>query len=430
MKLLYANDERGKYPNSWYAASATPLSSFPELRGEVHADVCVIGGGFTGLSAALHLAQDGYDVVLVEAHRVGFGASGRNGGQVGSGMRQDQDHLEARYGQDTARRLWDLGEDAKELVKDLIAEHQIDAAWRSGLAYVSWSQKGAEEEQAYARKLKQAYGYDQIEPLSRDETRGLIGSKGFQGGMMDWGAGHIHPLRFAYGLARAAAEAGVRIYEMSAVHDLRGLVRTDHGRVRADHIVMATNGYHDRLQPKVSARVLPINNFIIATEPLGTRAEDVLSKDIAVADSKFVVNYWRLSEDRRLLFGGSENYGDRFPSDIAAQVRKPMLEIYPQLHDVKIDYAWGGTLAITPTRMPDVTRLGPSLWSAAGYSGHGVALATLTGKLIAKAIHGDSTGFDLLGKVRPPAFPGVGALRRPLLNLAMRWFAMRDRFGL
>ena len=248
---------------------------------------------------------------------------------------------------------------------------------------------------------------------------------------MDWGAGHIHPLRFAFGLAQAALKAGVRIFEETEAHHIgSGIVRTGKGQISAPHIVLACNGYHGGLNRKIAARVMPINNYIIATEPLGARAQDVLAKDIAVADSKFVVNYWRLSEDKRLLFGGGESYGDRFPKDIEALVRKPMLEIYPQLADVKIDYAWGGTLAITPTRLPDFSRPGAGLWSASGYSGHGVALATYAGKVMADAIQGEASGFDLMSKMRPPAFPGLGVMRSPLLALAMRWFALRDRLGI
>jgi len=430
MNLLYANDQRGAYPESWYAATAKPLDPFPELRGETHADVCIIGGGYTGLSTALHLANAGVDVVLLEAQRVGFGASGRNGGQVGSGQRKDQVALEKTYGLDDARKLWQVGEDAKALVKQLISEHKIDAAWRDGVAEVDWTPKGAAETAAYAEKLTRDYNATQIAPLDRDGARALIGSDAYHGGMIDHSAGHIHPLRFALGLAQAAMSAGARIYEASEVHDLRGgIARTGKGRVTADHIVMATNGYHGGLNPKVAARVLPINNFIVATEPLGERAEQVLTQDIAVADSKFVINYWRLSEDKRLLFGGGESYGDKFPADIAATVRKPMLQVYPHLADVKIDYAWGGTLGITPSRLPDFARLGPNLWSASGYSGHGVALATFAGKLLSDAIQGDAAGFDLMGKIRPSAFPGLGLLRSPMMAVAMRWYALRDRLG-
>ena len=430
MNLLYSNDRAGAYPDSWYAATATPLDPFAELQGQLKADVCIVGGGYTGLSTALHLAQAGVDVVLVEAHRVGFGASGRNGGQVGSGQRKDQDALEHSYGLDDARKFWQVGEDAKALIKSLISNHKIDAAWRDGIANVDWTAKGAAETARYGEKLARDYGATRIEPLDRDGARALIGSDAFHGGLMDWSAGHIHPLRFAIGLARAAKQAGVRIFERSLVHDIRGgKVCAGHGHVAAKQIVIACNGYHGNLNAKVAARVMPINNFIVATEPLGDRAVEVLTSDIAVADSKFVVNYWRLSEDKRLLFGGGETYGYRFPRDIPALVRKPMQEIYPRLSDVKIDYAWGGTLAITPTRMPDFCRPAHNLWSASGYSGHGVALATYAGKMISDAIMGDARVFDLMARARPPGFPGLAMMRAPLLAVAMRWYALRDRLG-
>ncbi len=434
MNLLHANDQRGEYPESWYAATAAPLPPFDPLRGDARADVAIIGGGFTGLSAALHLAEKGYDVALIEAHRVGFGASGRNGGQASIGQRQDQDVLEKLHGKDDARKLWDLALASVDLVKTLIARHGIDAAWRDGVAHAVWSEKAVAEEHAYIERIARDYDYHKAEPLDRAGIHALIGSEAFYGGFIDWSSGHLHPLRYAFGLARAATAAGARIFETTEAHHVetrtQPLVRTGQGRIKADHVLFACNGYLGRLNRATATRVMPINNFILATEPLGDRASEILAKDIAVADSKFVVNYWRLSEDKRLLFGGGESYGDRFPRDIAAVVRKPMLDIYPQLADARIDYAWGGTLAITPSRMPYFARLDGPLWTASGYSGHGVALATLAGHLIAEAIDGTTAGFDLMSKVRPPAFPGLGLVRRPLLSLAMRWFALRDRLGI
>ena len=256
MNLLYANDRRGAYPGSWYAATARPLDPFPDLQSNTRADVCVVGGGFTGISTALHLAEAGADVALLEAQRVGFGASGRNGGQVGSGMRKDQIKLEALFGFDNAMRLWQVGEDAKKLVKSLIVRHRIDAAWRDGIAHADWSANGASETQAYAEHLQSAYGYEEVEPLDCAELRSLVGSDVFQGGLIDWGAGHLHPLRFALGLAQAAAAAGVRVFEGSEACDVRsGMVRTSNGCVEAEHVVLAMNGYHGDLHPLVAMRV-------------------------------------------------------------------------------------------------------------------------------------------------------------------------------
>ena len=433
MDLLYSNDTRGEYPESWYAATATPLPPFASLKGETHSDVCVIGAGYTGLSAALHLAEAGFDVVLVEAQRVGFGASGRNGGQLGSGQRMEQDALERLMGEPEAAKLWTLAEEAKALVRDLIARHGIDCDLKPGVAHYGFNASEMRELHHYADHLAERYGYDQIEKLDVDAGRALCPSPAYVGGTLDMGAGHLHPLNYVLGLARAAQAAGVRIYEGTHVHHIDegspAVVRTDQGRVRADHVILACNGYLGGLSRKVAARVMPINNFIAATEPLGDEAAKVLTRDVAVADTKFVVNYFRLSADKRLLFGGGESYGYRFPSDIAAKVRKPMTAIYPHLKDVRMDYAWGGTLAITIRRMPFLARLAPNILSASGYSGHGVGTATHAGKLMAMAIQGEAEGFDTMSRVPAPAFPGGPAFRNPLLVLAMSWFALRDRLG-
>ncbi len=434
MNLLFANDRRGTYPPSYYAATATPLAAFPPLKGATKADVCIIGGGYTGLSAALHLSQRGFDVVVLEAHRMGFGASGRNGGQVGSGQRLEVDALELMVGRETARRLWDMGEEAKALVRSLIADHAMPVTFAPGVAHACWHATEVDHARKLADKLARDYDYPHVEPLDRAAMRALVGSDAYQGGSIDRGAGHIHPLNFALGLAGAAAAAGARLHEMSLVHRITPgktcVVQTDHGRIEAAHVILACNGYLGGLEPKVAARVMPINNFIVATEPLGDRAVQIIADNIAVADSKFVVNYFRLSEDGRLLFGGGESYGYRFPKDIAATVRKPMLQVFPQLADARIDYAWGGTLAITMTRLPCFYRPAPNILSVSGYSGHGVALATLAGKIMAQTVSGQSEGFDLMARLPVPRFPGGAALRNPLLVLAMTWYALRDRIGI
>lgn len=429
MNLLFSNDRRGAYPDSWYAATATPREPAPPLTGETRADVCIVGGGYTGLSAALHLAERGYSVVVLEAHRVGFGASGRNGGQVGSGQRLEQDELETRMGRDDARRLWDLAEEAKALLRDLIARHAMPVTFHPGVAHACRTEAEVRHSHAMAEKLARDYGYTQVEPLDRTAIRALIGSKEYLGGDIDRGAGHIHPLNYAIGLAHAAEAAGARIHEGTLVTGIApGRVQTEQGSVAASHVILACNGYLGDLAPDVASRVMPINNFIVATEPLGDRAREILSEPVAVADTRFVVNYWRLSEDNRLLFGGGESFGYHFP-DVIRTVRKPMLKVYPQLRDVRIDHAWGGTLAITMTRLPCFLRLAPGLLSASGYSGHGVALATLAGRLLAEAVAGQSERFDLMSRLPTPRFPGGTALRHPLLVLAMTWYGLRDRLG-
>ena len=431
MNLLFANDRAGEYPASYYVASSELLEPRPALKGAHDADICIIGAGYTGLSAALHLAERGYSVIVLEAHRVGFGASGRNGGQVGPGQRIEQDAIERMIGHEDARRLWDIGLDARDLVQELIARFDIDCGYKPGVLHADWQARDVPHAHAYAEKLARDYGYSDIEALDRDGVRAIVRTDAYQGGVLDHGSGHLHPLRYALGLGKAALGAGAQVHENSLVvdiqHGARAKVQTQHGHVMAEHVLVAANGYLGGLVPQVAARVMPINNFIIATEPLpqGT----VLTRDVAVADSKFVINYFRLSDDGRLLFGGGESYGYRFP-DIIRTVRKPMLEVYPQLADARIDYAWGGTLAITMTRLPCFRRVAPNILSASGYSGHGVALATLAGKIMAEAVAGQAERFDLMAGVALPSFPGGRALRSPLLALAMTWYALRDRLGI
>jgi gamma-glutamylputrescine oxidase len=433
MNLLHVNDKAGEYPPSYYAATRAEFAPCPTLQGAISADVCIVGAGYTGLSAALHLAEKGLSVVVLEAHRIGFGASGRNGGQVGSGQRQDQIWIEKTMGREAAHRLWALAEDAKALVKNLISHHNMPCTFSPGVAHACWSDAEVRDTHAYAEKLQRDYGYDQLQPLDRAGIRQLIGSKAYKGGEVDRGAGHVHPLNYAVGLARAAVKAGAVIHERAEVTHItpgtKPVVHTAQGHVLCDQVILAANGYLGNLEPKVAAKVMPINNFIVATEPLGDRAAEILAEPVAVADTKFVVNYWRLSEDNRLLFGGGESYGYRFP-DVIRTVSRPMLEVYPQLKDTRIDYAWGGTLAITLNRMPCFTRPAANVLSASGYSGHGVALATLAGKLMAEAVAGNAAGFDLMASLPQPRFPGGVALRWPLLVLAMTWYSLRDRLGL
>ncbi len=433
MDLLTANDQQGVYPKgSYYTATADPGPVAPTATGEISCDVCVVGGGFTGLSSALHLAEKGYDVVLLEAHRAGWGASGRNGGQVGSGQRSDQDELEKSLGETRAHALWDIALASTNLVRSLIEKHDIKCGYTPGIIYADHRQRFVRHSHEYAEKLNTKYGYHQITPLDKTQIRHLVGSKSYFGGALDMGSGHLHPLNYALGLANAAQRAGVRIFENSKVTSItegtRARITTESASVAADFIVMGCNGYLGTLNTHVARRVMPINNFIIATEPLSeATAQNLLRENHAVADSRFVVNYFRLSQDRRMLFGGSESYGYRFPKDIARAVRKPMLEIYPQLEETRIDYAWGGTLGITMSRMPHFRRIGKNIFNASGFSGHGVAMATMAGQIMAEAIAGQAEKFETMAAVPTPRFPGGITLRWPLLVLAMTWYSLLDR---
>lgn len=432
MDILTANDRVGEYPASWYTATAQPLPPQPAAKGDLTCAVCVVGAGFTGLSAALHLAERGYDVVLLDAHRAGWGASGRNGGQVSGGQRLEQDELETMVGEQVARGLWDIAQDSVKLVRDLDASHKTDARFVPGIIHADHRERFVAHSHAYARKLQDDYDYDLIRPLDREEIRHLVGSPAYHGGSLDMGGGHIHPLRFAIGLARACLAAGVRLFETSRVTTIDqgdpATVHTKDAKITARFVVMGCNGYLGNIDGQTAARVMPINNFIVATEPLSDAvAKDLIREDHAVADSKFVINYFRLSEDNRMLFGGTESYGYRFPRNIADNVRRPMAEIYPQLADAKIDYAWGGTLGITLNRMPHFARVTGNILTASGYSGHGVAMATMGGKMAAEAIAGQAERFDLMAKVPTKRFPGGTMLRSPLLALAMVWFSLRDK---
>lgn len=420
------------YPASYYAATASAWPPPPSLKGDETTDVCVVGAGYTGLSAALHLAERGYAVTLIDAERVGFGASGRNGGQLGTGHRKDQRALEEKLGRDWAHRLWALAEDSVATVKGLIAKHNMECDLKPGVLQAAWKKGDTEWFREEQDHLANEYGYTQTRFIPPDEMREMVATTRYHGGLLDNGAAHLHPLNYALGMARAAKAAGVTIYENSRVtkidHTDPAKVHTADGSVTAKFVVMACNGYLKNLEPRIAGRIIPVNNFIIATEPLGEAAARALIRDnVAVQDTKFVIDYYRLSADHRLLFGGGENYSSKFPRDIAAFVRKPMLRIFPQLEDVKIDYSWGGTLAITMPRLPDFGRLAPHVFYAQGYSGQGINIATLAGKLMAEAVAGQAERFDCLSEIKVPNFPGGTWLRYPGLMLGVLWYTLQDR---
>jgi gamma-glutamylputrescine oxidase len=418
---------------SYYAATAKGAVSTQPFPGNLRADVCVIGGGYTGLSTALHLARRGVDVVLLEQSRIGWGASGRNGGQVHVGMRRDQEWLERHMGEADARQLWTFALEARAHLDWLIESYDIDCDLRLGLLHADHKARYTAETRRHVQFMRDAYSYEDLRFVGRDELASMVGSSDYYSGSFDSYGGHLHALDFALGIGRAAASHGARLHEGVEVTGVSRAgvgwkVATRTGDVHAGRVVLACNGYLRGIAPDVERRVMPINNFIAVTEPLGVeRARSLIANDCAVSDSRFVVNYYRTTPDHRLLFGGGENYSYRFPRDIGAFVRPHMLGVFPQLADVRLDYAWVGTLAITPTRMPWVHELQPGLINASGFSGLGVVLAPFTGKAVAEALCGERRTFDLLGRVPVPRFPGGPALRGPTLVAAMLFYALRDR---
>ncbi|MEC8039947.1 MAG: FAD-binding oxidoreductase [Pseudomonadota bacterium] len=368
----------------------------------------------------------------MEAQRVGFGASGRNGGQVGQGQRLDQDELEDLVGKDHARELWTIANQSVDLVRRRAASPLVEAEFADGIIHADHRKRFVPHSKAYAERLNSDYGYDKIRFIDREECRHLVNSPEYHGGTLDMGAGHIDPLQYALGLARMAQAAGVRIFEQARVTAVNegepATVDLAGAQVRAGHVVMGMNGYLGKLNRRVAGRVMPINNYVVATAPMSAeQQEDILRNNHAVADSKFVVNYFRFSPDHRLLFGGTESYRYKFPSDIAGKVRKPLEEIFPQLKGIEIDYAWGGTLGITLNRMPHFERLSGNILSLSGFSGHGVAMASLAGEIAAETIAGQAERFDIMAKVPGMPFPGGPALRSPLLMAAMLWYSLRDK---
>jgi gamma-glutamylputrescine oxidase len=432
----HPNNTKASQPHvqSWYAASADKDLEFPALLGEVSADVCIIGGGYTGLSTAIHLCERGYSVVLLEANKVGWGASGRNGGHVGMGQRADQDQLEAMLGMDRAKALWQIALESVDTVADLIDRFNINCELKQGNLHVATKRSENRGLQAHAEHLQRVYDYQKIRYAEPSEVAQLTSGQGFHGGTINTGCKHLHPLKYAQGLARAAATQGAHIHENSRVLSYsegdKVYVKTATGEVTAQYLVVACNGYLENLEPRTAGRIMPINNYMLATEPLSEAlARQLIRDDSCMSDTLFVINYWKLSADNRLLFGGGENYTRRFPGDIKTFVQKYMLRIYPELADTQIDYGWGGTLAITMNRMPDFGRLSPGVFYAQGYSGHGVPIATMAGKLLAEAISGTAERFDVMAGVPTRPFPGGTLLRWPGLVAGMLFYSLRDRLG-
>jgi gamma-glutamylputrescine oxidase len=416
---------------SWYAASANPTPRREALQGEATADVCVVGGGIAGCSTALHLAERGYKVVLLEGKRVAWGASGRSGGQAIFGFAAGQDKLVAQLGREDAKRMFDVSVEALDLLKERVARHAIDCDLHWGQMHVAIKPRHETELQAWRDELAVDYGYTSLRWLDRDAVRGLLATERYRGGLYDTRSGHLHPLNYTLGLAAAAEAAGVRICEDSEVTHLdQGdtvVVHTAGGRVRANHVALCCNAYMDQLSPRLRARIMPVGTYIVATEPLGSaRIESLMRENIGVTDVNWVLDYFRRSSDHRLLFGGRVSYSGLDPLNTERATRARMVKVFPQLADVKIEYAWGGYVDITMSRAPDFGRLAPNVYYLQGFSGHGIALTGMAGKLVAEAIAGQAERFDLFTKLEHRDFPGGRALRTPALVLAMLWFRLKD----
>lgn len=414
---------------NWYESTAHDRPDLPPLTGDAVADVCIVGAGFTGLGAALALAPRAR-VVVLEASRVGAAATGRNGGQVHTGHRRDQAWLEKAVGRDDALALWRLAEDARAHFKTLT--DAIPCDWRPGMIHARHKRNGEAEDAAHIELMAGRYGYDQLALIGEAELAAELGTDVYHGGLVDRGGGHVHPLNLALGLARQAIAAGAAIHERTRAVAWRRaggkiVVETARGRVTCDQLILSGDGALNGMAGAARTRVMPINNFIAVTAPLGPQAGEIIRSNAAVADSRFVVNYFRKTPDGRLLFGGGENYRPGFPRDIAGMVRKNLAKVYPRLADVPITHAWGGTLGITLSRMPFVGEVAPGVCVASGYSGQGVMLAPYVGKLLAEAALGATGGVELLSRLPTPPFPGGRLLRWPLTVAGLCWYALRDR---
>lgn len=414
---------------SYYGGSAHSWAPQPRLDGDRRCDVAVIGGGFTGLSAALACAERGLSVILLEREKVAFGASGRNGGQLIPGLRWTASELEDEFGRDRADALFDLCW-RQNRVKARIEKHGIDCALKAGHLEAAWTPKDFGAMRDEAEYLATRFGYDSA-VIAKEEMSAHIASPLYHGGVYDPQGGHFHPVNYALGLGKAAIAAGAVILEDSRAFNITGgprpTVEALGGTISADYVINAADSWIGDVAPDLGRYTVPIMNYNIATAPL-TNADELLPSDAAVADSRFVLNYFRLSADKRLIFGGGERYSQTPPRDIAAFVRPFMAEVFPQVADAKIDYGWGGAVAVTMNRLPHIGRRG-NIFFAHGFSGHGALVTTLAGELVAEALAGTAERFDVLANLPSKPFPGGKWLRRPLATLGLLYYAMKDKLG-
>jgi gamma-glutamylputrescine oxidase len=420
--------------NSYYVATAATDLRFGALDGEVDSDVCIVGGGLAGLSAAIDLRRQGMSVTVLEGMKVGWGASGRNGGQALNGLACDLSVVRGQLGQSAARAVWDMTVEAVQLIHERRQEFAIDCHWQGGYLAAAIGARRAQELRASTEDLEKHYGYSGMQYVEGAAVRDWIASARYAAVAHDPRGGHLHPLLYTQGLGRAAAALGVRIFEQSRALRLeRGaapVVHTERGRVRCRHVLLAGNVYLEGLAPQIGDRIMPVGTFIAASAQLGkARADALIPSRSAVCDTQFVLDYYRLSADDRMLFGGRVSYSTIAPRDLAASMGQRMVTVFPQLAGVPIEYSWGGYVDITVNRAPDFGRIDPNIYYLQGFSGHGLALTGLAGRLAAEAIGGDAGRFDLFARLKHRNFPGGRALRTPALVLAMAWFRLRDMLG-
>ncbi len=419
---------RDALADSYYAATANRQRQPSPLAGDISCDVAIIGGGFTGVAAALACAEKGFSVVLLEAETIGFGASGRNGGQLIPGLRWSMREMEAEFGAARAKAIFDVAWGARDRVWSRVARYKIDCDLTSGHLEAAYKPAHLDDMAAEAELLDTRFGY-KTTILDRTGLSEHIHADGYHGGLYDPQGGHFHPLNYVRGLAVAAEEAGVQIFENSRVTEVidQGAVtvRTAHGTVRAAHAILATDAWMEEIDPGLARFTIPIMNYNVATAPL-PNADALLPSNAAVADSRFVLNYFRLSADKRLLFGGGEKYVQTPPADIAGFVRRHIIEVFPQLASTPIDYQWGGAVSVSMNRLPILGRRG-NVFHAFGFSGHGALVTTLAGELIAEALAGTASRFDVMASLPKRPFPGGKWMRQPLATLGLLWYALKDR---
>jgi gamma-glutamylputrescine oxidase len=423
----------GAYPASYYAATAHPAPVRPPLAGEVEADVVIVGGGYSGLSAGIELAGRGYRVRLIEAARIGWGASGRNGGQIVNGLNAGLDRIEARHGRATADFVGRLVKEGNAIIRERVARHAIACDLKDGQIFAALTGRHMRELEA-KQALWRRHGHDDFELLDRAAMRAEVASDLYVGGMIDRSGGHMHPLNLALGEAAAFEGLGGIVHEearATAVEETEGgvVVRTEGGAVRAAAALLCGNAYLGGLAPALHDRVMPFSTQMIATEPLGERGRSLLPTDACVEDVRWILDYYRLSADGRLLFGGGTVYGGTDPADIRAKLVPNMERVFPALAGVGIDFAWSGNCAISFSRVPQLGRLGSRVYFAHGYSGHGVVGSHLFGRILAEAVDGDLTRFDTFAAMRWTPFPGGRRMAVPYAVLGSWWYGLRDRLG-